>query len=320
MSAGILNQIMFGQESQWGTAVTPNKGLAITPGEGIQTDQDMQYPVSLNGRLALHNIAYKGKTKHEGAYEFDVIPVNMGYILKSLFGGINSAQKAGETLVYEHSFSEAEAKTSLTFEQAVGDIIRRYAGGIVTTLKLSGKVGETIKAAASIQAKSNAVATKTTFSAETVRPFNFADCLQASGFKIGSAYMSQVDNFEIEIKNGGEMVHSLGSSDPSFFYVKGHEVSGKFEMYLDSTTKDTYADYLANTTRSFDLDLKGDAIGSASNYGLSFALPKVSFKVAAFPVSEDYNLLKVEFQALYDTSTSKLMSAKLTNLQANYTT
>jgi hypothetical protein len=321
MTAGILNQIMFGQESAWGSAATPAKGLAIHAGEGIQTDLDKQYPANIRGVLAKNStVPYIGKSKHEGNYEFDVIPGNFGYLLKSLFGGLNSATKAGETLVYEHTYSEAETKPSYTFEQAVGDIIRRYAGGIVTAMKLSAKAGESLQAAVTIQAKTNASNTKTTFSAETIRPFNFADCLQASGFKVGSVFLSQVENFELEIKNGGEMVHSLGSVDPSFFYTKGHEVTGKFEIYLDTTTDDIYTDYLANTQRSLDIAFAGDAIGSSSKYGLSIAIPKADFKVVSFPVSENYNLLKVEFEGIYDTVTSKLISAVLTNLQANYTT
>ncbi len=318
MSAGVLNQIMFGPESTWGEAVIPTRGLEVQPGDGIQTDIDLQFVSGIAAKLAKNHASYKGKQKHEGEYEFDFIPVNVGYLLKSVFGSVSSVLKGGESTVYEHTFSEQESKPSLTIEQAVGDIVRRYAGAILTNIKLACTAGETLKATVGIKAKSNASASKTTFSGETIRPFNFNDCIQASGFKIGSAYYSQVENFELEYKNNGEMFHALGSNDPTFFYVKGSEVAGKFELYLDATTAARYADYLSKVEQALQIIFTGDAIGTNSNYKLDITIPKTVFKVANFPVAEYYNLLSVEFEGIYDAATSKLILPILTNLTENY--
>jgi len=318
MSAGILSQISFGLESSWGNAATPNKSLAIQPGDGIQTDIDVQLRGAIKGQLAKNVLSFKGKSKHEGDYEFDFIPGNVGYLLKSVFGNLSSVVKSGESIVYEHTYSESELKPSLTFEQAVDQIIRRYVGSIVTNFKLACKAGETLMATTSIKAKSQASATKTTITNETLRAFNFNDCVQASGFKIGGVAFNEVENFELEYKSNGQMMHTFGSSDPSFFYVKPSEISGKFDMYMDSATAAKYADYLNKTEQSLDIVFTGDSIGTASNYKLAISIPKVVFKPAKYPINDDYNLISFEFEGIYDLTSAKLLSVILTNLTANY--
>ncbi len=320
MSAGVLNQISFGLETSWGTAVTPNKSLAVHPGDGIQTDNDVQFVSAIKAQLAKNVASFKGAVKHEGEYEFDFIPGVVGYLLKSVFGGLSSALKGGETLVYEHTYTEAEAKPSLTVEQAVGtdQIVRRYAGSIIHSLKLSCKAGEALVTTVGIKAKSSASATKITPSYETIRNFNFNDCVQASGFKIGGVAYNQAENFEVEYKNNIEMLHTLGANDPTMYYVKASDVLGKFDLYLDSATAAKYTDYLNKTEQALDIVFTGDAIGTASNYKLDINIPKVVFKAGTYPVNEEYNIISVEFEGIYDTTTSRLIRAILTNLTANY--
>ncbi len=317
MSAGPLNQISFGLETTWGTAVTPNKSIAVRPGDGIQTDIDLQLLSQIKAQLAKNYDSIKGAQKHEGEYEFDFIPGVAGYLLKSVFGGLSSALKGGETTVYEHTYSEAETKPSLTIEQAVGEITRRYAGAIVSSFKLACKAGDVLIATAGVKAKASATATKITPSYETIRAFNFAD-IGASGFKLGGVAFDEIESIELEYRNNLEMKHVMGSNDPTFNFVKGSEVSGKFDLYLNSDSAAKFTDYLNKTTQSLQLVFTGDAIGTASNYKLDITIPKAVFKVSSFPVREDYNLLSVEFEGIYDTATSKLISVVLTNLTANY--
>lgn len=317
MSAGILNQISFGVESAFGTPVTPNKSLAVHPGDGIQTDIDLKTPESLKGLLAKHTTAHKGLVKRGGDYELDIAPGNIAYLFKSVFGSVSSAQKAGETVVYEHTFSESASKPSLTIEQAIGEVVERYAGSIVTELSFACKTGETLIGKVSVLAKSQASASKVTPAVESLRPFNFSDCLSADGFRIGGVTLDNVENFELTYSNNGQMNYALGSANPARFTAGGSEVAGKFDLYLDSTSASKYADYLSKTEQSLDVTFTGDSIGSSSNYKLSIVLPRVVFKTASTPVNDDYNLLSVEFQGMYDTVTAKLISTVLTNLTSS---
>jgi hypothetical protein len=317
MSAGVLSAISFGLESTWGTPVVPNKSIAIRPGDGIQTDTDLQLVSSIKAQLARNASSFKGAQTHEGEYELDFIPGVAGYLIRSALGSVSSAAKiAPNAAVYDHTFSEAETKPSLTVEQAVGDIVRRYAGVIVNSLKFSVSPGEALALTAGMKAKSSASASKITPTYETIRPFNFAD-LGAAGVSIGGqAYTPRA--LEVTYNNNHELLHTLGSNDPSHNYAKGSEVSGSFELYLDATSAAEYADYLSKTDNALVITFTGDAIGSSSNYGLQISIPKASYNAATFPVTDEYNMLSVEFDGIYDTATSKLLTIVLTNLLTTY--
>src|SRR4051794_9191778 len=105
MSAGVLGQLSFGLESVWGTAVTPNKSVTVQPGDGIQTNTDVQFRSGLKAQLAKNVVAFKGAQTHEGEYEFDFIPNNLGYLFKSAFGSLSSvAKSAPNAAVFDHTF------------------------------------------------------------------------------------------------------------------------------------------------------------------------------------------------------------------------
>lgn len=317
MSAGVQASVSTGLESLWGTAVVPTKSFAVQPGDGIQTDTDVQFRSAIRNQLAKNATAFKGAQTHEGEFEMDFIPVNAGYLLKSAFGGLSSvAKSAPNAAVYDHTFTESAVKPSLTVEQAVGEVVRRFAGAIVHTLAFSCAKGEALSLTAGIRAKSNAAATAISPTYETQRPFNFAD---VTAFSIGGQALTEVQSFELTYSNNHGFTHAIGNSnDPQFNYATGSEVTGKIELYLDSTTAAEYADYLNGTEQALLITFTGDAIGSSSNYGLQISVPRVKYKAAAVPLTDDMNLLTLEVEGIYDTATSKLISVVLTNLLSAY--
>ncbi len=314
MGAGILNQISFKRETVWGTPVVPDKSIGVRFTGGIQTNQDVQLLSSITARLPKNYESMVGNRVHEGDYEFDLFPDYTGYFLLSALGSVVSALKGGETIVYEHTFTEVETKPSLTIEQAIGENVRRYAGSVAHVIKFAGAAGEVVVATASIKAKSQASATKITPAYTTVRPYNFADAI----IKIGGTSFSQVENFEIEYSNNIDFLHTLNNNDPQFRFVKGSEVKGKIEMFLDNATLAEYNNYLTKTEREIKLELTGDAIGVASNNKIVFTIHRAVLITAETPISEDFNLLTIEFEGLYDPVTAQLLSVALTNLLSNY--
>jgi hypothetical protein len=231
-------------------------------------------------------------------------------------GSIASALKFGETIVYQHDFTEGEVKPSLTLEQVVGENIRRYAGVVAMNFNVSAKAGEAVVMKTSLKGKSQASATAITPVYTTpVRPFNFVD----AKVKIGGAYFTNVESFEFEYNNNIEFLHTINNNDPQFRYVKGSEVTGKLEMYLDSATLAKYNEYLSHTENEIILELTGDAIGVASNYFFQLKIPRAIFTTAETPIREDYNQLSIEFAGMYDSVTAKLVSAQVVNLSVNYT-
>lgn len=315
MSAGQLNQLSLAKESTWGTAVTPSKSIPVHFTGGIKTDQDLQMISAARANLAKNLDSFVGKRVHEGDLEMDFFSDYPGYFIVAALGAVASALKGGESIVYEHTITEQEAKPSYTIEQVVGENVRRFAGCLITGFKLSCNTGEPVVLAPSIKAKSQASATKITPTYLTNRAFNWADC----AFKIGGVTLTEVISFELEYSNNLELLHSLAASnDPQFQFVKGSEVKGKFECYLDSTTLAELNDYLTKTNNALDLVVTGDAIGVSANQKIEINIPKVFYTAADTELGEDYNLVSVEFEGVYDSTTAKLLSAKLTNLLANY--
>lgn len=314
MSAGVLNQISFKKETTWGTAVVPDKSMGVDFGNGIQTNQNVQFNTPLKAQLAKNSNAFVGARVHEGEYAMDFYPDYPAYFLLGALGSVSSALKGGESVVYEHTISEGEAKPSFTIEQAITNNVRRYAGCLVPNFKITGAAGEPVKVTFGVKAKSQATATKITAAYTTPRPYNWKDV----DFKIGGTSVGQIETFEIEYLNGLEMLHTLSlSNDPAYNYVKASEIKGKLEMYLDATTTAYMTDYLAHTYRALQLVLTGDSIGTSSNHKVDISIPKAAFTTAETPLREDYNLLTVEFSGIYDTATSKLLSMIVTNLLAN---
>lgn len=315
MSSQVLNAISLALESVWGTPVTPDKSMPVNFSGGIQTQQDVQMVNSVTSRLAINQDAFIGNRTHGGDLEFPLNPDWIGYFMLTAFGAVNTVVAGGETIVFDHTFSEAEDKPSLTIEQAIEDNVRRYAGAIVSSLSISGAPGEIIRATASMMARSQASATAITPVYTDTPVFNFVH----ASVEIDSVAVGEIQNFEITYNNNSNFKHVLNSNDPQFKWVGGSEITGSFEMYLDATTAAEITKYLAKTESSIDLIFTGiDTIGVASNYKLTISVPRAVYTATETPLAEGHNLVTVEFAGLYDTSSSSLVTAVLTNLITAY--
>ena len=317
MSAGVLNLINFAKESTWGTAVTPNKSLPVQFEGGISTDIDLQMLSAMKGQFAANYDSITGKRSHSGDYTVDFFPDYPGYFLLSAFGAVSSALKGGESVVYQHTYSESGGsnRPSLTIEQVIGENIRRYAGVLCDGFKISAKKGEVVTISPSLLAKTQAYqASPVAASFLTVRPFNFADITM----KIGGSSVTEFSSFELEYKNGLKLEYGLGSNDPLMNYVGKSTVTAKLELYLDSTMLTEYNNYLSKTARSLEFIGAGPSIGVSSTYGIDILVPNMVYKTAETKINDDVNILDIQAEAVYDTSTSKLLSAVLTNLLTAY--
>jgi Phage tail tube protein len=316
MSNGVMNKVSFKRESAWGTAVVPDKSLPINFTGGIKTSNETKFINAAKGVLAKNLGSTIGNRKHEGEYETDLFPDYPSYLFLSALGAVSSALVGGETIVYIHTITESETKPSLTIEQALGEDVRRFAGAIATGFKLTAKTGDFVKVSFPIVAKTAAVATAIT----PAYLNNAAFAFHQVSVKIGGSAIFEVASLELEYNNNAELKHALaGTNDPSFMAIKPSEVKGKIELYLDSTSLAQLTAYLANTEQSLQVLVTGGAIGSASNNKFDLSIPRAVITSAETKISDDYNLVTIEFNGLYDTATTKLLDLKITNLLANLT-
>ena len=316
MSAGIQSQITVAKETTWGVQVTPNKSIPVRPAGGIAIKENIQMIPAIKGQLQKNYAAIKGKVSYEGDYTMDMFADYPGLFLLSAFGTDTPALHSGETTVYDHVFTESIPKPSLTIEQAIAENTRRYSGCIVSGFKVAGKVGEMIEFTPTISAKTQASSSEVSAAFSTVPAFNHTQM----AIKIGGSVIGEVENFELNFKNGLEMVYALGNVEPSFNSIAGgSEVSGKIELYLDATTIAELTNYINAANRSLEFIATGGAIGSAANYILDLLVPKAIYTAGETKVTDSHNLLSIEFNGIFDTGgTNKLLACTLTNLLASY--
>ncbi len=315
MSAGIQSQISFKKESAWGTAVVPDKSIAIRPTGGVIIKENVQMIPAIKGQLQKNYTAIKGKVAYDGDFTMDAFADYLGYFLLAALGTDTPATHSGETVVYDHPFTESSPKPSFTIEQAIAENTRRFAGCLITGFKLTGKVGEMLEFVANVMAKTQAVATEITGAFSTVPAFNHAQ-LQV---KIGGSVIGEVESFELEYKSGVNMVYALGNIEPSYNAIEGGAtVTGKIDLYLDSTSLAELTNYINKTTRSLELVATGGAIGNAANYVLDVIIPQAVYIAADSKITDQHNLLSISFEGIYDTSSGKLLGITLTNLVSAY--
>lgn len=312
---GVSNQVSIGVESTFGTAVTPTVSLPIKESDGVQPAQDVRGLEAINTNPAKNKRFIEGKLVYEGGYEMDAYPESLGYLLKSAFGGVSSALASGESAVYEHTFTESVTKASLTVEQMVGDIVKRFAGFVVTSIKFSVKAGEEAVIAVEGFAKSDADASVITATYESNRPFTFEDVQTLSIG--GTDIKAKVEELEWEYTNGAELFHGLGSKEAQAKYSTQSEFKGKIKAYVDSVTAQYFDDHVDGTEQALIINIDGDSIGTAEKLGLLVQADKCAFTSFESKLSFDYNAVEVEFEAREDASTG-LVKAVLTNEVASY--
>lgn len=312
---GIFNQISVAKEATYGTPATPILSVPVSASAGIQIDQAEVGIEAIKGTAPKNRAFFKGKQTLSGGYEMPVYPNSFGYFLLSLLGtDTPSTVEAGA--VYKHTFTEGAARSGLTIEQKVGEIVKRFSGYVPSNLKLTAKVGELIVASITGQAKSQADATAITKSFETTNALNWADITVLSIG--GTDIKAKVDSIEIEYDNGAEMFYGLGAVTPQVNYIKQSTVKGKIECYVDATTAAYLTSLIAGTESEIILTITGSqVIGSASAPTLKIQIPKTVFSKTTTKLDFGYNALSIEFEARED-ATNGLIKAELTNTTATY--
>lgn len=310
---GISNQVSVVTESAYGTPATPVLSVPIAVSNGIEIQQEVIGLPAIKTTAPKNKRFMLGKVNYAGGYEMDAYVKSLGYFLNSVFGA--DATTTPESGVTKHKFTESTTKKSLTIEQVIATVTKRFSGYILSTVKISGKVNEPIKILFSGFAKSQADATKITATYETSRPLNFADVVSIS---IGGVdYKAFIEDFSVEYMNGLAMFFGFGSRTPVNKYVQQSEAKGTITMYLDTTSDANFSNYVTGVEQAVDITITGDAIGSSSNEKLRLYLPKCSFNKATTKLDFAYNILSLDFEAREDT-TDGLMYVELTNQTASY--
>lgn len=313
---GLSNQVSVVKESVIGTPETPTFSFPILESDGVQAEQEAVGVGGINTSPAVNKDVVSGVTEYNGSFEMNAYPRALGYLLKSALGGSSSALSGSETLVYDHTFTDAVAKTSMTLEQKVGSIVRRFAGFIVSGITIEMTVANPIKVTFEGKAMKEASESAITASYETSKVFDWSDI--ASITIGGTDVKCALNSLTIEYRNNLNNFHALCDTDPSYLYTEGSEVSGSFSGTLTTAMASLRTVFLAKTVQEIVATIIGDeTIGDAGNNKLVLTMSKCYLNAFTTPLSLGYNSVDGEFIATED-ATNGLLKAVLTNLVASY--
>lgn len=314
---GILSQISLAKETTIGTAVTPTTSLAVLPSDGIVIKEEAVGVEGINTAPAKNKEFIQGPREYEGSFEMNAYPLGIGYIFASALGAVSSSAASGETIVYDHAFTESVTKTAMTLEQKIGTITERFAGFIASKFGITLSVGEPIKFTFDGKALSKASATAITASYETSKVFDWTD-IQSITLG-GTDIKASLSELSLEYNNNLKTTHSLaGSSDPTNQYIEPSEVTGSLTAYLTSDILSLKSVFEAKTQQELIITIKADeTIGVAENNTLVITVPKVVLNTYTYPIDTGYVEVSSDLVARQD-PTNGLIKVDLTNLQASY--
>lgn len=254
-----------------------------------------------------------------GSIKMPVRASEIGEFLHMVLGDPVSALDS-TTLAYSHIFTGPPAgiqpqSYSLFLDRGASMGIKGYSLGQVPALTFNGDQEGLAQMEAEVMFKSEAsgVIGSPSYAGESEQFTSYQ-----SGLKIDAALVEEIKSYSVKIENALFPLRTLNNSqDVKDFYAAGpFMVTGSFEVYLAAETE--RAKFLAGTQSALQLLIEGAVIEDTSKYTLQIDLPKI--KYTAFPIGELDGLFGVaaEFEAEYDTASSKLVAAKVINQTTAY--
>ncbi|MGX7894407.1 phage tail tube protein [Tsuneonella sp. HG222] len=258
------------------------------------------------------------------------IPLNLrfrtiGYFLKSLLGGLNSATEAGETIVYRHTvtLNTAVAQPTLSLSHARGaHTHRQIPGAVVTKMALNFPIDDVINGTVSIKGLTETDTSNFTPSFNTgdhLAPHHMVTVKIASAVAgLAGATAINVTDMAIEMDRASRERVALSSTSPLGFIASLLSVSGSFKMDKDDETYRALA--IAGTARAMEIKIRNtdQTIGTAAKPELTITLPNVTLDTSEERPLDDTVTEEIKFVAHYDDTEAKAITCSLVNLKATY--
>jgi len=262
----------------------------------------------------------------EGSLKAPVGDKHFGLILLAALGGVSSATHAGETIVYDHTFSVQQGAQhqalTLFLDDPLASADYKHALAVIDSLEITYEPGNYISYSANLRAKKGTSATltpSTTIENKfTHKHFTFKIATDLSGLGAGTAIA--LKSLTLSITKNLEDDDVLGSITPNDFLNKQFTIEGKLEA-LWQNESDFKTNTLAGTMKAIRLDLVNTdtTIGNAANPTVRIDLAKVTFTEITRPIQINEMVKQsVSFKAHYSTSDAKMIAALITNLTSSY--
>lgn len=340
--SGLDAQLMYGVETTWGTAVTPDHAIEFDS-EGLQFDPGWIEPTGLRpGRYFKRASRVRQSRKSvSGDITFEYATKNMGLLWKHALG---SALAAPVQIADTTAYKQIHTPNGLFGFGLTLQVGRTEPGtGTVRPFTFAGckipgwefdvkdNATPTLKLTFDGRDENTATALATPSYPSGVTVFDFSQVAMTLGGTVstsggettisgGTAVATIVTDFTLTgatpvaterygLGNAGLKAQQLQNDTPT--------ITGKLAAEFGLT--EFYDVFKANTTTPMQVTLTGSQIGtSGNNFLLSFIMPAVKLKTATPNVSgPDIVQMATTFEA-YDNETDPVIQVKLQSDEATY--
>lgn len=310
--------LALGEETTFGTAVSPDTYIEIL---------DEKIENNLNAKLTedTGNTRYGQRRSVTLAQEvggdisMNLYPDDCIHFIIGALGSVSSTTAAGETVVYEHTISQAATLKSYTLEVDRETDLVKWRGARIDSVKIEWE-NEIAKLTVSILAVDEETGSSYTPDNTTAIPFAFHTCevqfgadltaaAAASATPVASGKLSYNNNLEVQFASGAETAHKINPK------VATAEL--ELKMFFDDTTqRDIYRN---QTKKACIITFEGDSIGNAEKYRIKIKLAKINYSEHSVSY-EAGSLMEEDLKAdgMYDSSNSYMCQIVVTNLKSSY--
>ncbi len=320
---GLDAQVGFGQESPWGTGVTPTRFIEFN-NESLSKDVTWLEPKALHRGIKYQRVSRirQSRISVSGDVEFDVNTLGMGLLVKHMLAStVSTPTQIATSTAYQQIHTPGDFKgLGLTVQVGRPEPSSgtsqpfTLAGCKVTKWEFTLKDNDTPSLKLTFDGKSETTATALTtasyLSGSTT--FDFSEATLKLGGTVsttggetsisgGTAVSTIINSITVAgeakmatdrygIGNGGLKAEQLENDTPM--------ITGKLDAEFSKT--ELYDVYSANSTTALQLDLTGAAI-DGSNFLFSFIIPAVKLKSAKPQVKgPDIVAMSTDYQGYSD--------------------
>lgn len=230
MTGGESNNVHFGFESQFKSPVTANKVFGENVNiRSVDLKNNIRRLFRLGSRSAVDLVA--GRFEGAISIEFDI---SDPWFMKGVLGDLQTSAPAGGP--YYHCFIEADKPPSLTIENAISGVVRKYLGVILGDCRIGSAVGdEPAKCTltgiyADETISSGAVATQTA-PVDGVYPFSYGSIQYPTGTTV-----ADTESLEMTITNNAALKWALGDRKASRYDMRQRTYDVTTTNYFDDAT------------------------------------------------------------------------------------
>jgi hypothetical protein len=315
-----------------GLAKETTRGTAISaatywlPFDDLSFDEKFDNAVADQAAGVIENAIaeYRVKNYADGTFKVPMLDQSTGLLFLSLLGTQAVATHAGESVVYDHTFTVGETAQHPSLTLFIHDPLSgtdySHANGVIHKMDIDAELKKFVQLSCSARAFKGVSQSAFTPSILTENRFipqymTFKYATAVSG--LSGATAIALKSIKLTVDENIEDQEVLGNVSPADFLNKEFKVEGSLEcIYQNLTDFKNVALATPNVGQAMLIDLKNTdvTIGSTTNPELKITLNQVFFSEYSRPIKvKDLVYQTVKFRGSYKLADSAMITILLTN-------